>query len=56
MARMKHDVREPWPSYTPCACPGKCGPDCPCLGSKNWCEKFCACGPACAIRFQVCTP
>jgi hypothetical protein len=36
-ARMKHDILDPWPAFTPCDCPGKCGADCPCLANKNWC-------------------
>ena len=56
-ARLRHDGREPWPEWKPCACVGKCDARCPCLGSKNFCEKFCACGPSCAIRFLVrCAP
>ena len=52
--RHKHDMGKPWPGYSPCECVGPCAGDCPCLASKNFCEKFCACGPSCSIRFLGC--
>lgn len=53
--RHKHDSGKPWPAYSPCSCAGACDAACPCLKSKNFCEKFCGCSPAkCGIRFQGC--
>ena len=41
-----------------CDCaPGTCddtNPDCPCIGSLNFCEVYCACGPSCRNRFYGC--
>ena len=55
LKRHKHEQGKPWPAYTPCQCVGGCGASCPCLKSKNFCEKFCGCSPAkCGIRFQGC--
>ncbi|KAK9917862.1 hypothetical protein WJX75_009030 [Coccomyxa subellipsoidea] len=33
---------------------GPCNAECSCAKSKNFCEKFCACGPSCSIRFVGC--
>ena len=52
--RAKHDMTKPWPRYTPCTCTGPCNAECSCAKSKNFCEKFCACGPSCSIRFVGC--
>ena len=52
--RLNHPAELPWPGWKPCACVGRCGADCPCLLAKTWCEKFCACGPTCALRFPGC--
>ena len=53
--RAKHDSGKPWPAYTPCSCVGGCDSSCPCLASKNFCEKFCGCSTAkCGIRFVGC--
>ena len=55
LKRHKHEQGKPWPAYTPCQCVGGCGANCPCLKSKNFCEKFCGCCPTkCGIRFQGC--
>ena len=41
-------------SYAPCDCKDQCGPDCTCVSSNNWCEKFCQCGPSCRNRYSGC--
>lgn len=52
--RHKHDSGKPWPAYNPCSCVGGCDNSCPCLVSKNFCEKFCGCSATCSIRFVGC--
>ncbi len=39
MKRLQHPVDEAWAEYVPCPCAGNCGSDCPCIKSKNFCEK-----------------
>ena len=41
-------------SYAPCDCKDACGPDCTCVSSNNWCEKFCQCGVGCRNRYSGC--
>ncbi|KAL2345482.1 hypothetical protein Fmac_006767 [Flemingia macrophylla] len=40
--------------YTPCACYGMCGKDCPCLLNGTCCEKYCGCFKLCNNRFRGC--
>ncbi|KAK7337525.1 hypothetical protein VNO77_18104 [Canavalia gladiata] len=40
--------------YTPCACPGMCGKQCPCLRNGSCCEKYCGCSRLCKNRFRGC--
>lgn len=47
----RHNLR----NYLPCDHPGKsCDSECPCVLSRNFCEKFCNCGPQCVHRFPGC--
>ncbi|GLC46936.1 hypothetical protein PLESTM_001947300 [Pleodorina starrii] len=54
LARAQHG-NNGWHEYQPCTCMGKCKADCPCVRAHNFCEKFCACSPACKERFRGCT-
>lgn len=46
-----HNLR----NFIPCDHPGKpCDSDCPCVLSRNFCEKYCNCGPDCVHRFPGC--
>lgn len=47
----QHNLR----NYLPCEHPGRpCDADCPCVQSRNFCEKFCNCAPDCVHRFLGC--
>uniref|UniRef100_A0A6G1S891 [histone H3]-lysine(27) N-trimethyltransferase n=1 Tax=Aceria tosichella TaxID=561515 RepID=A0A6G1S891_9ACAR len=47
----RHNLR----SYLPCDHPGRaCDSECPCVLSRNFCEKFCNCGPDCVHKFPGC--
>jgi len=59
-ARKAHDDAL-WAPYTPCVCVGGCTKaTCGCVGSKHFCDAFCACAargpcaPACRFRFPGC--
>ena len=42
---------------TMCDCSGPCdttNPACVCISKWNFCETFCACGPACKNRYRGC--
>ncbi|GAA5896779.1 hypothetical protein JCM8208_007086 [Rhodotorula glutinis] len=40
--------------YSPCACVDRCSTDCLCVGSKTYCDRWCACPPSCSRRFRGC--
>lgn len=47
----QHNLR----NYLPCEHPGRpCDAECPCVQSRNFCEKFCNCAPDCVHRFLGC--
>ena len=41
--RLRHQESELWHQYLPCACRANCSATCPCVKSKNFCDKYCAC-------------
>ncbi|XRB01304.1 histone-lysine N-methyltransferase [Pycnococcus provasolii] len=41
--------------YRPCTCESTCNPTtCKCAAAGNFCDQWCGCSPACALRFAGC--